>query len=85
MNLKTITVTQTIEYERQQLRDAGFPEEDLDFFLALGHGLPDGDIIHLNITQGEGETDESYNARYKAALRRGDHLCHDAPRLPEQK
>ena len=85
MNLKTTTVTQTIEHERQQLRDAGFPEEDLDFFLALGHGLPDGGIIHLNITQREGETDASYNAHYKAALQRGDHFCYDAPPLPEQE
>ena len=85
MNLKTSAVAQTIEQERQQLRDVGFPEEDLDFFLALGHGLPDGDIIHMDITQREGEDDEAFHARYKAALRRGDYLCPDAPRLPERE
>ena len=73
------------EHEKQELRDAGFTEDDIAFAILLSHGLPDGDIIHLNITQREGETDESYNARYKAALQRGDYLCHDAPRLPEQE
>jgi len=73
------------EHEKQELRDAGFTEEDIAFAILLSHGLPNGDIIHLGLSQREGEDDASYNARYVAAIERGDYLCYDAPRLPEQE
>lgn len=72
------------EHEKQQLRDVGFSEEDIGISIMLRNGCPDGDIIHFGLPRLEGESEDAYDARYKAAIRRGDYLCHDTPRLPEQ-
>ena len=46
--------------ERKQLSDAGLPDEDIEFFLALSHGLPNGDIISLDLPRREGKDEDSY-------------------------